>query len=192
MKGEVRDPDRAPLCALTPGDSPPHAMNTLTLRPALLAALALAALAGCTDPSDTYDSLDAAPTSVELAESETAFDAPLNAEASADVAVVTLRQSAPAGAAARPAQSNAPPDLGRHLRRSADLRVETETYDETLRNARAVASRYGGLVTGEDGSTTGETAETTLTLRIPSAQFDAALDALAGLGTVTSRQVSRR
>ena len=79
----------------------------------------------------------------------------------------------------------------RLLRRSADLRVSTETHDETLRAARAVATRYGGMVSGEDGSAyDGGSAHTTLTLRVPSDRFDAALDALAALGTVESRAVT--
>ena len=156
----------------------------------LLIPLALAALAGCGDPTTTEV---VAYSDADISES-VAFD---NATADLDDAPRRLTASGPAAPAA-PSEaraqaavpSAAPADLGRHLRRSADLRVETEAYDETLRSARAVAGRHGGLVTGEDGSTYGETAETTLTLRVPSAQFDAALDALAGLGTVASRSVS--
>ncbi len=51
-------------------------------------------------------------------------------------------------------------------------------------------------MTGEDGTAyasaagDGGSAQTTLTLRVPSDRFDAALDALAGLGAVESRAVS--
>lgn len=96
-------------------------------------------------------------------------------------------QPAPAAASEPPP---VPADLGRQLRRSAEIRLTADDYDAALGKARALAGRYGGMVAGEDGATYGETAETTLTLRVPSARFDAALDALAALGSVGSRQVT--
>ena len=92
-----------------------------------------------------------------------------------------------------PASSASPPPsalAGRSLRRSADLVVTAEDYQATLRQARAVAPRFGGLVTGETGGDGAEFAQATLTLRVPSDRFEAAVDALAALGEVESRAVS--
>ena len=163
--------------------------------------LVLVALVGCQADSDSYaevESLDAtayAPTAdaapmadfeadVEVAESATLASAPSRATPAAEAAVATDAVATDAAFASR------------LLRRSADLRLTTDAHDETLRQARAVAGRYGGLVSGEDGSAyagagpDGGSAQTTLTLRVPSDRFDAALDALAALGTVESRAVT--
>ncbi|WP_420457164.1 DUF4349 domain-containing protein [Rubrivirga sp.] len=163
--------------------------------------LVLVALVGCQADSDSYaevESLDAtayAPTAdaalmaeadveanVEVAESAALASAPSRATPAAEAAVSTDAVATDAAFASR------------LLRRSADLHLSTETHDETLRQARAVAGRYGGIVSGEDGSAyasaEGGSAQTTLTLRVPSDRFDAALDALAALGTVESRAVA--
>ncbi|PAP76812.1 DUF4349 domain-containing protein [Rubrivirga marina] len=151
-----------------------------------------------------------------IADSAPPWDAPVESIEADDLAaepLAAVSASAPAraemateaaGAAVEPAPPLADrpaisPDAvaqdaaltSRLLRRSADLRVTTEAFDETLREARAVAGRYGGLIAGENGSAYDDgQAQSTLTLRVPSDRFDAALDALAALGTVESRSVS--
>ena len=193
MKDGIRDRDEAPLCALTPGGSPSPPMTKLTLP----AVLGLALLVGCEaapeSSADAYE-MASAPAMEDVALADAAFDAeplPLTQEAP------SLDAAADAPAAATPAASRAPsPPMtpsalaGRSLRRSADLVVTADDYDATLRQARAVAPRFGGLVTGETGGSDADYAQTTLTLRVPSDRFDAAVDALAALGEVESRSVS--
>ena len=175
--------------------------------------LLVVALAGCqagSAPADSAAGYDAvAPESAPLA--DVAAEA-LEADDLAAEPLAALPASAPArtrtAATGSSAEEPPPPPADRPavspdavaqdaalasrlLRRSADLRVTTEAFDETLREARAVAGRYGGMVAGEDGSAyDGGEARSTLTLRVPSDRFDAALDALAALGTVESRSVS--
>ena len=172
----------------------------------LLALLALASLAGCSSEPDAsaeaaLDLAEAGPSGDVMLDAPAAFDA--GAAERSNVAYAptaapaarpdALAPDAPAPDASAPdaaARTAAPADLGRQLRRSADLRLSTDDVDGTLGQARALAGRFGGLVTGEDGATAGETSQTTLTLRVPSARFDAALDALAALATVQARHVS--
>ena len=167
-------------------------------RLALLALLVPAALVGCrSEPEASLDvyseedeayagplAADVAADAPSLGEQEVAYGPPPSAQrlASLDSPTATSAKTA--------APPDAPADLGRQLRRSADLRLSTDDYDTTLRQARALAGRFDGLVTGEEGATYGETSQTTLTLRVPSGRFDAALDALAALGTVETRRVS--
>ena len=148
-------------------------MRTLTL-------LSLLALAACADDPASF--ADATYDPVSMAEAP---------ESTVDLAGADLDEaSAEADETAARAPS-APPLSDAAFASRLLLRVSTETHDETLRAARAVAARYGGMVSGEDGSAhDGGSAMTTLTLRVPSDRFDAALDALAALGTVESRAVT--
>ena len=155
--------------------------------PLLLAALVGCALAGC-EAGPSAASPDA---SFETVAEASLMEAPAMEPAEADVgteSAAAVTESARLGAEAEV------PDAAlasRQLRRSADLRVATATYEQTLADARALAARYGGLVAGEDGHADADgTGRTTLTLRVPAARFDAALDALAALGTVESRSVA--
>ena len=144
--------------------------------------LLLAALVGCqAAPEYAAESLEAD------AASESYADL---GDATADSAVPTLTSAAAPEPTAEAGTSAPAAFDGRSLRRSADLRLTVEAFDATLRRARAVAARYGGLVAGEDGHADGDFATTTLTLRVPSDRFDAALDALAALGAVDARSVS--
>ena len=175
-------------------------MTRFTHWPALLAVLVPAALAGCHSepeaPAEAYGDY-----AEDLALNATLAEPPAMAEAASfDLATPAAADARRLGRAApgaptaasldAPAPPDAPADLGRLLRRSADLRLTTDDYDATVRQARATAGRFGGVVAGEDGATAGETSQTMLTLRVPSARFDAALDALAALGTVESRHVA--
>ena len=153
--------------------------------------LFLVALAGCqagADASAEYVSSEPVAALADAVVETADLDA---GPAASDAAEPSSTQPALADDRSTPTASPGTTTASRLLRRSADLRVSTEALDETLRDARAVATRYGGLVAGEDGSAyDGGDAWTTLTLRVPSDRFDAALDALAGLGTVASRSVS--
>ncbi len=168
--------------------------------------LFLVALAGCQAgdvPAESIADFESAPladVAVESIEAEGVAAEPLAARPAA--ALVPAQSPAEADLTPRPASAGRPtasPSVAaqdaalasRLLRRSANLHVTTEAFDETLREARALAGRYGGLVAGENGSAHDDgQAHATLTLRVPSARFDAALDALAALGTVESRSVS--
>ena len=199
MKGRARDRDGAPLCALTPGGSPSPPMTKLTL----LAVLGLAFLAGCeAAPESTADAygpmMEPAPLAEDVALTDPAFDADLapppqaqgltDAEEAAESEPSDLNQRSRSSAS----PASPPPSAlaGRSLRRSASLVVAADDYQATLRQARAIAPQFGGLVTGETGATDADFAQTTLTLRVPSDRFDAAVDALAALGEVESRSVS--
>ena len=153
-------------------------MRTLTLM--------LVALVGCQSAADEAAVADASATEASADLTTVEVDQAVRAE---PVSLDAPVQGGPAEAAQAP--PSRPAALhGRHLRRSADLRVSVRSFDETVREARALAARYGGLVTGEDGSADGEHAETLLTLRVPSDRFEAAVDALAALGGVERRSVS--
>ncbi|MGW1995469.1 DUF4349 domain-containing protein [Embleya sp. NPDC001921] len=78
---------------------------------------------------------------------------------------------------------------------TGDLRVRVPDLDRATAEAQAVARARGGLVTDErttrssdrDASRT-DTATTTLTLKVPPAEFDRALDELSRIGKVLNRQ----
>ena len=161
--------------------------------------LLLAALVGCQAAPDGASELLEADVEASEPLAGPSFDAladadlaPASAErlaapTAAMPGVAPAQDAAPAAGDAGPARAAFD---GRSLRRTADLALTVESFDATLRQARAVAGRYGGLVTGEDGHADGAYATTTLTLRVPSSRFDAALDALAALGTVDRRAVT--
>ena len=168
--------------------------------------LLLAALVGCQDAAYNDSVEPYAADQAVTAEPAMMADAIAEAEPPTEYARADVAQDGPPRSGAEAPQPQAPSRpsadrsdraetvpaalAGRQLRRSADLRVSVESFDETLREARSVARRYGGLVTGEDGDLTGDLARTTLTLRVPSDRFETAVDALAGLGTVEQRSVS--
>ena len=108
-----------------------------------------------------------------------------------------LEQSAEGADAAGGAQegsSGAPldvPAVGPSVIKTADLSVEVErdALGGALDAATSVAARYGGFVVSS--TTGGEEGRTgSLTLRVPSDRFEAALADLAGLGEVNRRRVA--
>ena len=83
------------------------------------------------------------------------------------------------------------PSLGPRVIKTATLTLEVRngTFDERFEDATLVASRHGGFVAASrtQGS---ERRSGTLVLRVPAAQFEAALAELAALGTVQARGIS--
>jgi len=98
------------------------------------------------------------------------------------------RQSADysAGKTAVPAPVPAPGVTDRKLARSARLALTAPKLDEVVPHARAIATGAGGYPGQE--STSAESA--TLSLSVPAEKLDRVLDQLAGLGTVTRREIS--
>lgn len=78
----------------------------------------------------------------------------------------------------------------RVLVRTAAMRLDVRDYDAARRAALATARRLGALVSGEDEQRMAYEVSNTLTIRVDAARFDSLLDAMAGLGSVTSRSVA--
>ena len=93
-----------------------------------------------------------------------------------------------ATAAAAPAGGRRP--APRVLVRTAAMRIDVRDYDAARRAALATARRLGALVSGEDEQRMAYEVSNTLTIRVDAARFDSLLDAMAGLGSVTSRSVA--
>lgn len=72
---------------------------------------------------------------------------------------------------------------------TGEVAVRVEDVVAAADRASAVATRYGGFVGGDNRQVGEEYARATLTLRIPSENFAAALDALGELGEETSRNI---
>jgi hypothetical protein len=70
-----------------------------------------------------------------------------------------------------------------------DVQVKKGGFEAAFDTARMVASKYGGYV--ESSSTSGTDVRTgTLTIRVPAASFDQAMNELDGLGTVKAQSIS--
>ena len=116
------------------------------------------------------------------------------------VAYATMEQPETAqdasGPAPAPATSPAAAPAGgrrpapRVLVRTAAMRLDVRDYDAARRAALATARRLGALVSGEDEQRMAYEVSNTLTIRVDAARFDSLLDAMAGLGSVTSRSVA--
>ena len=116
-------------------------------------------------------------------------------------AAPTLTRARPASAAARPEGSRADVALGMPLPaidpagsmlvRHGQASIEVKTLDEAVTRLRQTATQFGGFVantalrSGKDEQRSG-----TLQLRVPTAQFDAAVAALSQLGKVESVNVT--
>lgn len=100
----------------------------------------------------------------------------------------------PRGAAAQgPGSSVAFPDSLRTpmLIRNGEARVEVASLEPAVAKVKALAAQMGGYVTNVMTLTGEENVrQSTLTLRIPAARFDAALEGLSPLGKVESVNVS--
>jgi Domain of unknown function (DUF4349) len=83
------------------------------------------------------------------------------------------------------------PPLSPRVIKNASLTLEVRhgTFDDRFQDATLVASRHGGFVAASrtQGS---DRRSGTLVLRVPAAQFEAALAELAALGTVQARGIS--
>ena len=108
---------------------------------------------------------------------------PETASGGAAVADAVPQDSARQAAPAAPAQGGAPIDLGRSLVRTAQVSVEIDDPVAGTARVRSATAAMGGSV-AEEYSTDGGSR---LTLRVPAASLDKLIDAVAGLGHVTSR-----
>lgn len=96
----------------------------------------------------------------------------------------------PAAPAAKVAVARAP--LERSVIATAELRLTAKDLPDARQDAINVATGLGGLVGDEQSQSDrkGALDRVDLTLRVPSASFEKALDGLAALGTVRHRQQS--
>jgi hypothetical protein len=96
----------------------------------------------------------------------------------------------PAAPAAKPASLQ--DTLERAVIATGELRLTTKNLESARQDAVNLATGLHGFVGDEQSQSDkkGELDRVDLTLRVPSASFEKALDALAGLGTVRHRQQS--
>ncbi|HSA48830.1 MAG TPA: DUF4349 domain-containing protein [Yinghuangia sp.] len=138
-----------------------------------------------------------------------ASDSGENAAAAPKLSAPTAAPSAagPAASAPSPGGTAAPgaqaPAVGdRKLVLTAEVRLEADNPDAAAAGARSLAIGMGGMVAGEEtrrvpvppypttadpAAPTRYSVTSTLTLKIPPAQFDRAIDELSALGTVVAR-----
>jgi hypothetical protein len=91
------------------------------------------------------------------------------------------------GLGSGPAAVGAGVPLSRSIVRTADVDVRVAEPDVARHDAIVLVVRAGGYLEAEQGTFA---SGTTLTLRVPPESFDATVDAVSKLGTVTSRTVS--
>ena len=161
--------------------------------PALLLALTLAALAGCSSGSSAYNAerASSAPASAPNSSAQRAVGG-TTAESKADVDGVMQNASLQQADA-----SQAPPvPVERKIIRDATLTVEVDEPSKALPRLASLAEARGGFVvstesrqqTGGDGGRAYEII--TVQMRVPAAQFDAALAEIRAAGRVTSEKIS--
>ncbi|WP_282202799.1 DUF4349 domain-containing protein [Kitasatospora fiedleri] len=121
-----------------------------------------------------------------------------HASSSAAVADAKGGAQAPGAAAATPGKGDAPAGAGaggaagtataaatdRQIAYQAKLTLRVENVGDASAKAVDLVTRAGGYVAGEDlRGGTGDSTQSTLTLKVPSAAYQATLDGLGGLGT---------
>ena len=152
---------------------------------ALAIAMGLVALSGC-GASDSGSSAD---TAVGGADSQSRLGEGSAGQAADQPAAQSADKAAAEGATAVTAVT-----LDRKLARRADISITVKDVDAAATRVRAIAASAQGLVVAEaissepDGSTVG--GFSTITISVPTADLDATLDQLAGLGKVHSRNAS--
>lgn len=100
----------------------------------------------------------------------------------------TSGTKAPAAAPSGAPAANNPPVQDRKLVLTADVRLEADDPEAVAANARSITIGMGGFVAGEQTTRSARNVTTSsLTLKVPPAQFDKALDQLSALGTVIGR-----
>ena len=98
----------------------------------------------------------------------------------------TAGSPAPAADEPEPVKSKAPsssnpdskPDWDKKIIRNATLNLEVKDYKKYMQLMQAAAVKYGGYVADEQQTETGYKIENTVTIKVPVAQFQAAVDAL--------------
>lgn len=107
-----------------------------------------------------------------------------------DDAAPQRKDAAPGGAANKPKPSQQDPTAGMYIIRRANLTVQVPDVKTGIQKVSALVKGAGGFV-AESGyeATEGQTPSARMTLRVPTAKFDAMLETLGGVGTVFARNV---
>lgn len=92
------------------------------------------------------------------------------------------------GPAPAPGDGNAAP-IEQRIVKTGEMTIEVAALRDAVADVRAMALRLGGYVGGSQAGTDDDGA--TLTLRIPAARFDDALDALREMGTTVLAEATR-
>ena len=94
--------------------------------------------------------------------------------------------------AAQPALPNIPPATSKVIKNAnLEIRVKKGSFDREFGRATAVAEQFGGFVSHSSVTETDRNISSgTLTVRVPSNQFQAALRRFQGLGKVTNEEQS--
>ena len=152
-------------------------------------ALALAALAGCGGGALN----EAAPPSASAPSGE---QVAARGGGNAEMKTVSLQQTEDA-TTTQPQQSNAPAAVERKIIRNASLTLEADEPSKAVQRVASVAESRGGyVVTSESRQQAGARGAKdyevyTVEMRVPAAQFDAALaDVRAAGGSVTAQKIS--
>jgi hypothetical protein len=161
----------------------------MRLTTTFIIALALAALSGCAAGSaPNAERMSSAANSSAAKESAPAGGAQGGADARGVMQNVSLQQAD---------SSQAPPvPIERKIIRDATMALEVDEPSKALPRLASVAESRGGFVvntesrqqTGDEGGRSYETI--TIQMRVPAAQFDAALGEIRGMGRVTSEKLS--
>src|SRR5690349_24560041 len=158
----------------------------------LLLMLALAAAAGCAGG----DASNSAPQSASTAPAQSAAAPAEGGGGQSDMKTVSLERTEDP-AAPPPPQGQAPAPVERKIIRNATLTLEVEQPSKAMQRVASIAESRGGfVVTSDSRQQTGANGERayeviTVELRVPAAQFDAALaDIRAAAGTVTAQKIT--
>jgi hypothetical protein len=159
----------------------------------LLLTLALAALAGCAAGTNR-SAEQAVPSQGTSAAPQPAADAAAQGGGAGEFKTVSLERTE--DPAAPPPAPNAPP-VERKIIRNATLTLEVEQPSKAMQRIASVAESRGGFVVTSDSrqqtAAGGERAYEVITIemRVPAAQFDAALaDIRAAGGSVTAQKIT--
>ncbi len=93
-------------------------------------------------------------------------------------------------AAPQPAATLAPADVQRSIIYNGTMTVRVKDVNVAAAAADGIATGTGGYVSGDNRQIDSAYSTATVTLRVPATAFDATVNALHGLGTEVSRQVS--
>ncbi|MFN3429327.1 MAG: DUF4349 domain-containing protein [Candidatus Sericytochromatia bacterium] len=158
-------------------------------RTSTLIALSIALMAGCQAAPDGKQAAqieEPAPQEAAGGLADSANEAPR--------ARMAAKPAAPGQEA--PSQKEKPadpqsPQAGRYIIRSANVSLQVKDVRQAMTRVQEVAGLHRGFISDsslEAGE--GQTPTASLTIRVPAARFDQALNALGGVGVVRARQVS--
>jgi hypothetical protein len=160
-------------------------------RTSTLIALSIALMAGCQAAPDGKQAAmteEPAPQEAAGGLADNRADESLRARSAA-------KPGAPAPVAPSRKEKDAPDSqssqAGRYIIRSANVSLQVKDVREAMTRVQEVAALHRGFISDsslEAGE--GQTPSATLTIRVPAARFDQALNALGGVGVVRARQVS--